>query len=94
MKKPCTNCPIEEGSGQCMDCIHDPWNRTIFYYLKNMWPFKKKEKKPECEHEWETIKEYRVNHKYLGDLINVSIHYIQECKKCHELRERIFNMAE
>lgn len=73
-----------------------PWideeNLHKFFYLNNMWPFKKKEKKPKCEHEWKTIKEVLVEHTFDNAIVGHTINFIQECQKCHEVRQRAFKM--
>lgn len=54
-----------------------------------MWPFKKK---PKCNHEWKTIKEVTVEHTWDNDVIGTTVNFIQECQKCHEIRQRAFKM--
>ena len=58
-----------------------------------MWLFNKKNKKPECEHKYKTIKSYECKH--TGVVVNeyITLHYIQECEVCHALRHYSFEIS-
>lgn len=52
----------------------------------------KKNSKHKCEHKYKTIKVYECKH--TGMLCNeyITIHYIQECELCHDMRHYSFDI--
>lgn len=57
-----------------------------------MWLFNKKDKKQECEHKYKTIKSYECKHNELLYNEYITLHYIQECEICHNLRHYSFDI--
>lgn len=54
--------------------------------------FNKKNKKPECKHKYKTINSYECKHTGVFANEYVTVHYIQECKICHNLRHYSFDI--